>query len=141
VNYTPIHENDDRRIDDGLRFWERGEYTLFWGTRYVFDRFGPDEVEGWSNVVGADIRFDLNDTISVGGAGTVRIGTNADTISYAGGPTVGLSPFKNSNVIIGYNFVGFDDRDFAQARYTRSGPFITFQLKFDQQSIGQLLGR
>ncbi len=141
VNYTPIHENDDRRVDDGLRFWERGEYSLFWGTRYVFDRFGPDDIEGWTNVVGADIRFDLNDTVSVGGAGTVRIGNNADSIAYAGGPTVGLAPFKNSNVIIGYNFVGFEDRDFEQARYTRSGPFITFRLKFDQQSIAQLVGR
>lgn len=141
VNYTPILKNDDRGIDDGLRFWERGEYSLFWGTRYLFDRFGPDEAEGWSNIVGADIRFDLNDIVSLGGASSVRIGTNARTLSYAGGPIVGLSPFKNSNVIIGYNFVGFDDRDFAEARYTRSGPFITFQLKFDQQSIGQLLGR
>lgn len=135
INYTPIAEQDNGN------FVERGEYSLFWGTRYVFDRFGPDDVEGWSNVVGADIRFDLNDTIDVGGAGTVRIGTDADSIAWAGGPTIGITPFKNGYISVGYNFVGFEDRDFEESRYTRSGPFVTFRLKFDQESLGGLLGR
>lgn len=132
VNYTPIDETS------GGSFVERGEYTVFWGTRYVFDRFGPDDVEGWSNVVGADFRFDLSDTIDVGAAGTVRIGTDADSIAWAGGPTVGVTPFKNGYISVGYNFVGFEDRDFEESRYTRSGPFITFRLKFDQESLGAL---
>ncbi|MEO1044896.1 MAG: hypothetical protein AAFX04_05600 [Pseudomonadota bacterium] len=134
INYTPIDNNRGA-------FIERGEYGFFWGTRYVFDRFGPDDVEGWSNVVGADFRFDLSDTIDAGAAGTVRIGTDADSIAWAGGPTVGITPFENGYISVGYNFVGFEDRDFEDSRYTRSGPFITFRLKFDQQSLGGLLGR
>jgi uncharacterized repeat protein (TIGR01451 family) len=131
VNYTPID------ADDGI-FTEAGEYGFFWGSRYVFDRFGPDDVEGWSNVVGADVKFDLSDTIDVGGQATARIGNDFDSIAYSGGPSVGITPFKNAYISIGYNIVGFADRDFAESRYTRDGPFITFRLKFDQESLGSL---
>ena len=131
VNYAPID------AQNGL-FTEAGEYSLFWGSRYVFDRFGEDDVEGWSNVVGADVKFDLSDTLDVGAQGTARIGNNFDSVAYSGGPTVGLTPFQNAYISIGYNVVGFADRDFEESRYTRDGPFITFRLKFDQQSLGSV---
>lgn len=131
VNYTPIDAKD------GV-FTEAGEYGFFWGSRYVFDRFGDDDVEGWSNVVGADVKFDLSDTLDVGAQGTARVGNGFDTIAYSGGPTIGITPFKNAYIAIGYNVVGFADRDFEESRYTRDGPFVTFRLKFDQQSLGSL---
>tara|TARA_R110000824_G_scaffold22173_1_gene81553 strand:- start:1541 stop:6604 length:5064 start_codon:yes stop_codon:yes gene_type:complete len=131
VNYTPVDP------DHGL-FKEAGEYSLFWGSRYVFDRFGQDDVEGWSNVVGADVKFDLSDTIDVGGQATARVGNDFDSIAYSGGPSVGITPFKNAYISVGYNVVGFADRDFEESRYTRDGPFITFRLKFDQESLGSL---
>jgi uncharacterized repeat protein (TIGR01451 family) len=128
VNYTPVDE------DEGS-FIERGEYTLFWGTRYATDRFGQDDVKGWSNVIGADLKFDLSDVADIGAAGTVRIGSNGKNIAYSGGPVLTVTPFKNANISMGYNVVGFEDRDFEEARYTRSGPFITLKLKFDQTSL------
>lgn len=131
VNYTPIN------ADDGI-FTETGEYVFFWGSRYVFDRFGQDDVKGWSNVVGADVKFDLSDTIDVGGQATARVGNDFDSIAYSGGPSVGITPFKNAYISVGYNVVGFADRDFEESRYTRDGPFITFRLKFDQESLGSL---
>ncbi|AMO73264.1 hypothetical protein AZE99_06010 [Sphingorhabdus sp. M41] len=131
VNYTPINANQGR-------FKEAGEYSLFWGSRYVFDRFGQDDVEGWSNVIGADVKFDLSDTIDVGGQATARVGNDFDSIAYSGGPSVGITPFKNAYISVGYNVVGFADRDFEESRYTRDGPFITFRLKFDQESLGSL---
>ena len=129
VNYTPI---DD---DDGV-FIERGEYAFFWGTRYNTDRFGLDDVKGWSNVIGADVKFDLSEVADIGASGTARIGTGGRNIAWSGGPTITVTPFDNANITLGYNFVGFEDRDFEESRYTRSGPFLTFKLKFDQQSLG-----
>ena len=131
VNYTPVDADNDL-------FTEAGEYGFFWGSRYVFDRFGQDDVEGWSNVVGADIKFDLSDTIDIGGQATARIGNGFDSIAYSGGPSVGITPFKNGYISVGYNVVGFADRDFEESRYTRDGPFITFRLKFDQETLGSL---
>lgn len=131
VNYTPID------ADDGI-FTEAGEYSFFWGSRYVFDRFGKDDVKGWSNVIGADVKFDLSDTIDIGAQATARIGNNFDSVAYSGGPSVGITPFKNGYISLGYNVVGFEDRDFEESRYTRNGPFITFRLKFDQETFSSL---
>ncbi len=133
VNWTPLGE----RGADGM-WYERAEIGVFWGTRYNFDRFGADDVKGWSNLIGADFRFNLGEHVDVGASGTVRIGTDADTVSWAGGPTLTLAPMKNANITFGYNFAGFHDRDFEDARYSRSGAYVTFKLKFDQTSFAGL---
>lgn len=133
VNWTPLGE----RGADGM-WYERAEIGLFWGTRYNFDRFGADDVKGWSNLIGADFRFNLGEHVDVGASGTVRIGTDADTMSWAGGPTLTLAPMENANITFGYNFAGFHDRDFEDARYSRSGAYVTFKLKFDQTSFAGL---
>ena len=133
LNWTPLGE----RGADGM-WYERAEIGFFWGTRYNFDRFGADDVKGWSNLIGADFRFNLGEHVDVGASGTVRIGTDADTVSWAGGPTLTLAPMKNANITFGYNFAGFHDRDFEDARYSRSGAYVTFKLKFDQTSFAGL---
>ncbi|QCB55101.1 DUF11 domain-containing protein [Sphingopyxis sp. PAMC25046] len=133
LNWTPLGE----RGEDSM-WYERAEFGLFWGTRYNFDRFGDDDVKGWSNLIGADFRFNLDDHVDVGASGTVRVGTDADTVSWAGGPTVTLAPMKNANITFGYNFAGFHDRDFEDARFARSGAYVTFKLKFDQTSFAGL---
>ncbi|MGQ3099691.1 MAG: hypothetical protein ACT6Q5_05715 [Sphingopyxis solisilvae] len=137
VNWTPLGDRESRR-DAGRIWYERGEFGLFWGTRYNFDRFGADDVKGWSNLIGADFRLNLGEHIDVGASGTVRVGTDADTVNWAGGPTVTLAPMKNANITFGYNFAGFHDRDFEDARYSRSGAYVTFKLKFDQTSFAGL---
>jgi uncharacterized repeat protein (TIGR01451 family) len=133
VNWTPLGE---RGFGEG--WYERAEIGLFWGTRYNFDRFGADDVKGWSNLIGADFRFNLGEHVDVGASGTVRVGTDADTVSWAGGPTVTLAPMTNANITFGYNFAGFHDRDFEDARFSRSGAYVTFKLKFDQTSFAGL---
>lgn len=116
----------------------RSEISLFWGSRYVSEKFGNEDIGGWSNVVGADFRFDLSDTIDVGFAGTVRGGLNGDSFAWSAGPNLGFTPFENGWVSIGWNVAGFHDRDFEEARYTRSGPYVTMRLKFDQLSLENL---
>jgi uncharacterized repeat protein (TIGR01451 family) len=120
----------------------RTELSFFWGTRYVSDRVSGDDIKGWSNVVGADIRFDLGRYVQLGAAATARQGTGGRSLSYSGGPSVGIRPFDNAWLTIGWNVVGFHDRDFSEDRYTRSGPYVTMRLKFDQLSLAGLgLGR
>jgi uncharacterized repeat protein (TIGR01451 family) len=118
------------------------EFSLFWGSRYVSEQYGADDIKGFSNVVGLDLRFDLSDTIDVGVAATARQGIGARTLSYSAGPSIGISPAKNSWLSVGWNVIGFHDRDFEDARYTRSGPYVTMRVKFDQLSLAGLgLGR
>ncbi|MDZ3830973.1 MAG: hypothetical protein U0S50_04040 [Sphingopyxis sp.] len=137
VNWSPLGERG--RLGTDQRQWlERAEFGLFWGTRYSFDRFGTDDVSGWSNLIGADVRFNLSAHVDVGASGTVRVGTGADTAAWTGGPTIAIAPKNNVNIVFGYNFSGFRDRDFEGSRYSRSGAYVTFKLKFDQHSLAGL---
>ena len=141
VNWTPLADRDDRRMPgtDRQSWIEAGEFGFFWGTRYASDRFGADDVKGWSNLLGVDARFTISDIADVGASANVRISTGGDTVSWSGGPTITLAPFKNANLTLGYNFAGFRDRDFESERYARDGVYVTFKIKFDQTSF-QTLG-
>ncbi len=133
-NWTPRSGRD--------QWLDRSEIALFWGTRFVSDRYGADDVKGWSNVLGADIRFDLGKRIEIGFAGTARIGLQGDSRAISGGPQVGFRPFNNGWLQLGWNLVGFRDRDFSEDRYTRDGPYVTARIKFDQTSLAGLgIGR
>jgi uncharacterized repeat protein (TIGR01451 family) len=116
----------------------RSEISVFWGSRYVSETFADQDVGGWSNVVGADFRFDLSGTIDLGIAGTVRGGLGGDSAAWSAGPSLGFTPFENGWVSIGWNLAGFHDRDFEEARYTRSGPYATMRFKFDQLTLQSL---
>ena len=133
INWSPMARDDD----SGL-WQETGEYSLFWGVRYASDRIGPDDVSGWSTMVGGDVRLDLSQLIGVGIAGNVRLGTGARSTAYSGGPQLILTPFDNANLVIGYNFAGYRDRDFEEARYSRSGIYATLRLKVDQTTFAGL---
>jgi hypothetical protein len=128
VNWSPA---DDDRLGGT-------EVSFFWGTRYVADRYDDDDIKGWSNLLGADVRFDIADTVDVGAAGTIRQGVGNRSYSYSIGPNIGIKPFENGWISIGWNIVGYHDRDFEEARYTRSGPYVTMRLKFDQLSLQDL---
>ncbi len=135
LNWSPTTEAEGRYLG-------RSEIALFWGSRYVFDRVGADDIAGWSNLVGLDARWDLSQTLDVGVSGTVRESAGGKAVSYSGGPALGISPFKGGYVQIGYNVLGFHDNDYADARYTRQGPFVTLRFKFDQTTLqGMGLGR
>lgn len=127
----------------GRSVWlDRTEIAMFWGARYVADRYDGDDIKGVSNVAGADIRFDLGRRIEIGAAGTVRSGLKSDSVSFSGGPQLSFAPVANSWIQLGWNVTGFRDRDFSDDRYTRDGPYATLRLKFDQLSLAGLgLGR
>ncbi|HEX5184059.1 MAG TPA: hypothetical protein VFW19_13040 [Allosphingosinicella sp.] len=118
------------------------EISVFWGARYSNTALGTDDVAGWSNLLGADVHFDLGKTLDVTLAATVREGAGFRSTSYAIGPSLGVKPFDNGWLSIGWNLVGFRDRDFEQDRYTHSGPYVTMRIKFDQLSLAGLgIGR
>jgi uncharacterized repeat protein (TIGR01451 family) len=128
VNYTPLRR-------DGRDWFEAGELSLFWGVRWNADRYGYDDVAGWSTVLGADVRMDVSEHVALGLSGNARAGTDARAMAWALGPQIVLSPMENANIIIGYNMAGYRDRDFEEARYSRQGLYATFRLKIDQTSL------
>jgi len=128
VNWSPT----DRDSDDYLG---RTEVSFFWGSRYVFDSYNGDDLKGWSNTLGTDVKFDLNHLVAVGASGTLRENPGGRSFAFAGGPMIDLAVVKNSNISIGYNVSGYRDLDYQGARYTHSGPYISIKLKFDQTTL------
>ena len=123
---------------------EHGPYQVsaFWGLRYASTRLSGDEISGWSHVVGVDARFDISRSVDVGVSATVRQGVGGRSTRYAFGPSIGFTPVDNGWLSVGWNFAGFDDRDFGTERRTNSGPYATFRFRFDQLSLRSLgIGR
>lgn len=123
---------------DEQGFYQRSEISLFLGARYVFDRIDTYDIGGLSTMGGLDIRAGLGDKIELGLSGTVRAGPGMRAVAYAYGPSIGVRPARNMLATIGWNVRGFDDRDFAGARTTRAGPYVSLKLKFDQSSFAFL---
>ena len=131
LNWSPSGSGDGSWLS-------RSEVSLYWGSRYVSERLGEDDIGGWSNVLGGDIRYDITYRIDLGLSASIRQGLSGDSYSYAIGPNIGLSPFENGWMSLGWNVIGFWDRDFSDDRYTRAGPYVTLRLKFDQQTLQSL---
>ncbi len=131
LNWSLAEKRDEK-------YFGRSEIALFWGTRYVFDSYNGDDLKGWSNTIGADVKFDLGKAVTVGARGTVRENPGGRSYIYAAGPMIDLAIVKNSNISIGYNVSGYRDLDYQDARYTRGGPYVTLRLKFDQNTLAGL---
>ena len=122
---------------------DRWQLTANWGTKYVQTDYDIDgarqELSSWSNLVGAETRYDLTRWLDVG-ARAQAILSEGDT-AWSFGPSVGVTPVDNVWVSLGYNFDGYVDEDFEAAEYSRSGPYIQIRFKFDQDSTDGLLRR
>ena len=111
------------------------EATVYHGAKWVRGSFGSDDYSGFTDVTGFDLRRDIGKRFDIGIQGSVQHAWTRHTVSFSGGPTVGVSPAPNVWITAGYNVSGYRDRDFEEDRYTRKGPFITMRLKFDRDSI------
>lgn len=111
------------------------EATFYHGAKWVRGSFGKDDYSGFTDVTGFDLRYDLGKKFDVGVQASMQHAWSRHTVSFSGGPTVGVSPAPNVWITAGYNISGYRDRDFEEDRYTRQGPFVTMRLKFDRDSI------
>jgi hypothetical protein len=117
------------------------ELTVYHGVKWVRGSFGADDYAGLTQVVGAELRRDVGARVDIGVQGSVQHGISSRTLAFSAGPSVGVSPVRDVWVSAGYNVSGYRDRDFAQDRYTRQGPFVTLRLKFDHAGRGREAGR
>ena len=111
------------------------EATVYYGAKYVAGRFADDTYDGYIDVTGFELRQDIGTRFDIGVSGSVQHAWSRSAWSWSGGPSVGVSPARNTWISAGYNVSGYRDRDFEDDRYTRQGPYVTMRLKFDQATI------
>ncbi len=108
------------------------------GARFVLSSFDGDHYSGASGLLGLDLRRDLSRRFDAGLHGTMLQSFNSGVGSSSLGADLGITLVKNVWISVGYNLQGFTDRDFDDARYLASGPYIKFRVKFDQDTFKDL---
>lgn len=114
------------------------QLALGYGARYTHAQFDSDGYSGYSDIIGADLRRDLNERFDFGVHVSALNSWSSNVHEYAVGVDVGVSFAKNVWVAVGYNLTGFHDEDFSQNRYTEQGPFLKLRIKADQETFKDL---
>ncbi len=139
------HADRSRRLVNNLNANYKPYYNLQvamqYGAKYVMDQVDDRSYDGYVDLVGAEMRYDLNPRWDVGFRAGVLHAWKLGQLDYTGGVSVGHTLARNIWISAGYNFVGFRDEDFSRADFTAQGPFVQFRLKFDQQSLREILAQ
>ena len=117
-----------------FRLEQRTQWSLYYGAKYTFDDFGGARYAGYTDLLGVEWRHDLTRRWDVGLQAASLNSWEHHTHEYSAGPQVGWSPVVNGWLSLGYNVLGFHDRDFQAARYTAHGPYLKLRFKFDQNT-------
>lgn len=118
---------------------ERGNRTqvsFYYGAKYGIQNFDGQNYGGFTDMASIEARHDLTSWLDLGIQTGVRHSWSAHTMNWSLGPTIGISPIRNSWISVGYNVTGFEDRDFSGARSTVKGLWVALRMKFDEESLG-----
>jgi uncharacterized repeat protein (TIGR01451 family) len=103
-----------------------------WATKYVYEsyNFDPDG-SYFAHLLAGRVLHDITEKWDVGLNLGVTFSNSKHNFRYAVGPEIGYRLQKNVRVGLGYNIVGFSDRDFDTSS-TAQGLFLSLRLKFDE---------
>ncbi len=136
-------DTDSRRIVNNLNLNYKPDHRLQlamqYGAKYVLETFDGDSYTGFTDLMGLEARYDITRNWDVGVRGSVLHSWNAGQVDYSSGVSVGYAIVKNAWLSVGYNFAGFEDEDFSVGSYTAKGPYVQFRLKFDQQTVREMV--
>ena len=128
LNLSPRTHHDDQ-------WFQRSEFAMFAAVRYSFDQLQDQKLSATALLGGLDAHIALSSRLEIGGNATVRYTPNDGVTNFSFGPSAGLVPARDLLLTVGYNIVGFRDRDFSAARSTARGVFATFKAKFDTSTL------
>jgi uncharacterized repeat protein (TIGR01451 family) len=114
----------------------RTQLSFYYGAKWSTQTFDGQQFGGLTDMVSVEARHDVTRWMDVGLQAGARHSWGAGTTLFSIGPTIGISPIRNSWVSIGYNVTGFRDRDFSGAQATVKGPWVTLRMKFNEENLG-----
>jgi len=126
INYRGGNEGEAHRV----------EATLYYGAKYVRGRYADERVDGFIDAVGLEVRRDIRANLDLGVQAGAQHSWSDGTLAFVAGPTVGIAAARDVWISAGYNVAGYRDRDYAEARYTRQGPYLTLRARFAPGLLG-----
>ena len=122
------------------RFNASTQLSLQYAFKYVRSVLGGDDYTGYTDLIGVDLRRGFGQRWDFGINTSIYHSYQSKVIDYGFGLDLGYNLGTNMWVTLGYNFEGFEDSDFEQARYTASGPYLRFSIKADQHFLKRVTG-
>lgn len=92
----------------------------------------------FTDLIRGRVLYDVTDRLDFGFHAGLMRQTSTDTYTLSWGPEVGYVLFENFWISLGYNFNGFKDDDFDDAKYWAKGFYVKFRLKFDESYLRKL---
>jgi len=114
---------------------QKTQLSLQYGAKYVLEQIDENDYRGFTDLIGVEGRYNLTQAWDIGLRGSILHTWEMKQLSYSFGPSVGYNLMKNAWLSLGYNLLGFHDKDFSTANFTSQGPFVQFRFKFDQNSV------
>jgi uncharacterized repeat protein (TIGR01451 family) len=113
----------------------RTQISLQYGAKYVLDSVDGTEYKGYTDLYGAEVRYDITQRWDIGAWGSVMNSHNSGVRNYGLGASIGFKIIDNMWVAFGYNIRSVTDRDFSAAGYNAKGPYLTLRMKVDQDTF------
>lgn len=114
---------------------EEGELTLRAAARAVRTELEDISSADTLALLGAEYRHDLSETWDIGVHGALRRSARTASTRSSYGVSVGMTPFENGYLELGYNVEGFEDEAFSEHGYTDQGVFVEYRVKIDQDTF------
>lgn len=111
------------------------QLAMQWGTKSVKETIADIDYESTADLIGLETRYNITRSWDVGLHGNALHVWNTKQNDYSAGVSVGHVIAKNIWISLGYNAIGFWDKDFSKTRYTSQGAFLKFRMKFDQETF------
>ncbi|MFA6961380.1 MAG: hypothetical protein WC205_11565 [Opitutaceae bacterium] len=110
-------------------------FSGHYATKFVFEDYADSPAANYAaHLLAARAIFEINKKWDAGLSAAVTFSDSFGNAQYAIGPEVGYTFVKNVRVGLGYNVVGFTDRDFDTAA-TSHGLFLSLRIKFDENLL------
>ncbi len=113
----------------------RTQWSFQYGSKFVSETIEKNDYRGYTDLTGIEGRYDITKKVDVGMRVSMLRSLAIGQTDYSTQASVGLQAAMNLWISVGYNFIGFMDRDFSKADFTAEGPFVKLRMKFDQASV------
>ena len=105
----------------------------------MLETIDAQEFSGYTDLMGIEGRYDIDSKWDVGVRGSLLHTWGNGEMLGSSGVSVGYNIVENAWLSLGYNVIGFSDKDFSASNYTAQGPYMRFRFKFDQNSVKDAL--
>lgn len=127
--------NANRRISANTQI------ALQYAFKYVSNNFTTADLSGYTDLIGVDFSRGFGDRWEAGLHTSVYHSYQSSVYDYGAGIDLGYNVADSIWLSVGYNFAGFHDDDFTEARYTAQGPFLTLSVRAHQDLLKRVTGR